>query len=79
MATSSEAPAEPADPTLIERFQKLVWLGSGMFSVAALGLAFAGYFSRGAAESATSNFLAAVVSAGLFGATTVLKFGPPSE
>lgn len=76
MATIPEPPEDADDPTFLDRLRQFLWLWSGMFSVAALGLAFTGYFTLGAIESATSNFLAAVASAGLFGLATLLKFGP---
>ncbi len=71
-------PPEDAEPTWLMRVQRFLWLWSGMFSVAALFLAFSGYFGLGGIESAATNFIAAVVSAGLFGLVSLLKFGPAS-
>lgn len=79
MATTADPVPGQEDLTLVERLRKFVWLSSGMFSVAALGLAFTGYFTFAAYEAAASNFLAAVAASGVFGVTTLLKFGPDSE
>ncbi|MGQ0798062.1 MAG: hypothetical protein ACT4OI_09425 [Methanobacteriota archaeon] len=68
-----------AAPTLLERLRKFLWLWSGMFSVGCLASAFAGYTVLRAFESAGTNFLAAIVSAGLFGVASFLRFGPDSE
>jgi hypothetical protein len=76
--SSVEPPASP-EPTFVERVEKFVWLASGMFSVAALGLAFTGYITFAAYERAGASFLAAVAASGVFGITSLLKFGPPSE
>ena len=77
MATITE-PRKPDDEGVLSRVRKFVWLSSGMFSLAALSLAFSGYFAFGGMESAGTNFLAAVVAAGLFGLTSLLRFGPYS-
>lgn len=68
-----------AAPTLFERVRKFLWLSSGMFSVGCLASAFAGFTALRAFESAGTNFLAAIVSAGLFGLASVLRFGPDSD
>lgn len=77
MATITEA-RTPAVEDLLIRLRRFVWLSSGMFSIAAMSLAFSGYFGLGAVESAGANFLAAVAAAGLFGLASLLKFGPYS-
>jgi len=92
MATLSHEAARPpppppeetvAEPSLMKRFQKFLWLWSGMFSIAALFLAFASYFGLGGAgsnlQAAGTNFLAAIASAALFGLVSLLHFGPASS
>jgi hypothetical protein len=64
--------------TMIARLRKIVWLWSGAFSVACFAASFAGYVLVRAVESAGTSFLAGVVAAGVFGATSVLRFGPDS-
>lgn len=71
-------PPDDALSTIVARLPLFLWLFSGMFCVGSLALAFAGYFGFGAFESASANFLAAVVAAILFGAASILKFGPIS-
>jgi|GEM_PF-3694659 len=85
MASFTESPSvDPPPPpddlwaTVLYRLPFLLWLFSGMFSLASLALAFAGYFGVGAFESANANFLAALVAAILFGVASLLKFGPES-
>ena len=58
------------------RFRHFAWLSTGMFSAAALALAFLGYAWSGNVAGAASNFFASLVSGGLFGLTSVLKFAP---
>ncbi|TMA01826.1 MAG: hypothetical protein E6J94_02795 [Methanobacteriota archaeon] len=58
------------------RFRHFAWLSTGMFSAAALALAFLGYAWSGNVAGAASNFFASIVSGGLFGLTSVLKFAP---
>jgi hypothetical protein len=62
--------------SLVTQIRTFLWLASGMFSVSALALAFLDYWIVSAAEQAGTHFLAAVVSAVLFGLATVLKLGP---
>jgi hypothetical protein len=57
------------------RMRRFVWLSTGMFSAASLAMAFVGYFFAGSFEGAGSHFLASIVSGGLFGIASVLKFG----
>ncbi len=64
--------------TFAVRIREFLWLASGMFSAAALFLSFVGYFSLGSVDDAARNFVAAVVSSVLFGACTLLRFGPDS-
>jgi len=64
------------DAELPLRIRHFVWLSTGMFSAAALALAFLGYAWIGSFSDAASNFLASVASGAIFGLSTVLKFGP---
>lgn len=58
------------------RMRRFVWLSTGMFSAASLALAFVGYFWASSFDGATSHFIASIVSGGLFGLASILKFGP---
>lgn len=58
------------------RVRRFVWLSTGMFSAASLGLASLGYFWTGAFENAASSFLASIVSGAMFGIACLLNFGP---
>ena len=64
------------DAELPVRIRHFVWLSTGMFSAAALALAFLGYTWSGSFSDAASNFLASVVSGAMFSLSCVLKFGP---
>lgn len=78
-ATETIPPAEPTavvPVSFITQFRKFLWLSSGMFSASALSLAFLGYMLAGSAEGASTNFLAAVISACLFAIATLMKLGP---
>lgn len=61
---------------LIAQLRKFLWLASGMFSVSALALAFGDYWVVGSAAQAETHFVAAILSAALFGLATFLKLGP---
>ncbi len=62
--------------TFPARVRKFLWLSSGLFSAASLMIPAIGYLAFGSVEGAPTNFLAAVVSACLFGLTSLLHFGP---
>ncbi len=62
--------------TLMDRIRKFLWLSSGLFSAAAFAVPAVGVMVYGTFEGGGTSFLAAVVSACLFGVTTLLKFGP---
>jgi len=64
------------DAELPLRIRHFVWLSTGMFSAAALALAFLGYLWTETFTNAASNFLASIVSGAMFGLSSVLKFGP---
>jgi len=58
------------------RVRKFLWLSSGLFSVASLMMPAIGFLVFGSAPGASANFLAAIVSACLFGIASLLHFGP---
>ncbi len=62
--------------TLVGRIRKFVWLSSGLFSAASFAIPAIGLFAYGTTEGMGTNFLAAVVSACLFGVASLLHFGP---
>jgi len=62
--------------TLVGRIRKFLWLSSGLFSAASFAIPGIGLFAYGTTEGMGTNFLAAVVSACLFGVTSLLHFGP---
>jgi len=83
MATTTAVESVPVDAdatvpaaSLLSQFRHFFWLSAGMFSMSALALAFLEYWTLGPAEQAATHFLAAVVSAVLFGVATFLKLGP---
>ncbi len=69
-------PPPPLAVSLLAQVRTFVWLSSGMFSASALALAFYGYFMLGGDQVPATHFLAAIVSAVLFGIATLLKLGP---
>src|SRR5438046_10554237 len=58
------------------RFRHFAWLSTGMFSAAALALAFLGYAWSGNGAGAAANFFASLLSGGLSALTAVLTFAP---
>jgi len=62
--------------TLVGRIRKFLWLSSGLFSAASFAIPAIGLFAYGTTEGMGTNFVAAVVSACLFGVTSLLHFGP---
>ena len=62
--------------SLVAQVRTFLWLASGMFSTSSLALAFLDYMTVSSESQAAVHFLAAVVSAVLFGVATVLKLGP---
>ena len=67
---------ETVPVSLVAQVRTFLWLASGMFSTSSLALAFLDYMMVSSEGQATTHFLAAVVSAALFGVATVLKLGP---
>ena len=83
MATQAElaTPADLAEPlalSLLVRFRKFLWLSSGLFSAASFAIPMIGVLVSGNTDGVETSFLAAIVSACLFGLTSVLRFGPES-
>jgi len=70
------AEAEAPVLTLTDRLRKFFWLSSGLFSAAAFAVPAIGALVYGTFEGGGTSFLAAVLSACLFGVTTLLHFGP---
>src|SRR5438093_10024848 len=64
------------DAELPLRIRHFVWLSTGMFSAAALALAFLGYLWTETFANAASNFLASIVSGRFSGFPSFLSFGP---
>jgi hypothetical protein len=62
--------------TFMDRLRKFLWLSSGLFSAAAFAVPAIGVIAYGTFEGGGTSFMAAVVSACLFGVTTFLNFGP---
>ena len=71
--TSSRQDYVPEFPKRLKRF---LWLSSGMFSAASFAIPFIGFMTYGSTQVASTNFLAAIVSAFLFGLASLLHFGP---
>ncbi len=71
-----EAPVQITEYGLFGRLCKFLWLSSGMFSAASFAIPFIGYMTLGSTQVASTNFLAAIVSACLFGLASLLHFGP---
>ncbi|HYS99489.1 MAG TPA: hypothetical protein VEO20_02380 [Thermoplasmata archaeon] len=67
---------EEVELTFTARIRKFLWLSSGLFSAASFAIPAIGYLAYGTIEGASTNFLAAVVSACLFGFASLLHFGP---
>ena len=66
----------PSELTFAGRIRKFLWLSSGLFSAASFAIPVVGLVAFGSFDGVGTNFLAAVVSACLFGLTTLLHFGP---
>ena len=66
----------PVELTLVGRIRKFLWLSSGLFSAASFAIPVVGLVAFGSFDGVGTNFLAAVVSACLFGLTTLLHYGP---
>lgn len=62
--------------TLMDRLRRFLWLSSGLFSAAAFVLPAVGVMMYGTFDRGGTSFLAAVVSACVFGVTTFLNYGP---
>lgn len=85
MATTTAEPALPAVPadfveplelTFLVRIRKFLWLSSGLFSAASFAIPAIGVLAFGTLDGLGTSFVAAVVSACLFGLGSLLHFGP---
>jgi hypothetical protein len=76
-ATSSER-VESSEFSFRARIRKFVWLWSGLFSASSFAMPALGLLGVGRIEieAVGTSFLAGVGSAGLFGLTSLLHFGP---
>lgn len=68
--------AESLELTILARIRKFLWLSSGLFSAASFAIPAIGVLAFGTLEGLDTSFLAAVVSACLFGLASLLHFGP---
>ncbi|MGI0149540.1 MAG: hypothetical protein ACREDF_08430 [Thermoplasmata archaeon] len=68
--------AEPFELTFFARIRKFFWLSSGLFSAASFAIPAIGLLAFGTSDGVGTNFLAAIVSACLFGLASLLHFGP---
>ncbi len=75
LATPS-VPVEEPELTFVGRVRKFLWLSSGLFSAGSFAISAFGLLVFGAVDAVATNFLAAVVSACLFGFASLLHFGP---
>ena len=69
-------PIEVTEYSFFGRLRKFLWLSSGMFIAASFAIPFIGFMTYGSTQVASTNFLAAIVSAFLFGLASLLHFGP---
>ena len=69
-------PFEPLRVALLVRIRKFFWLSSGLFSAASFAIPAIGVIAFGSTVGLGTSFLAAVISACLFGLASFLHFGP---
>ena len=62
----------------LSRLRKFFWLASGLLSAACFAVPVIGLIAFGSAKDVGASFLVAVVSACLFGVTSIWHFGPDS-
>lgn len=67
---------EPFELSFFGRIRKFLWLSSGMFSAASFAIPVIGVMAFGSTDGLGTGFLAGIVSACLFGITSLLRFGP---
>jgi hypothetical protein len=67
---------EPLELSFLGRIRKFLWLSSGMFSAASFAIAAVGVVAFGQVDGLGTSFLAAIISACMFGAVSRLGFGP---
>lgn len=76
MATSTSDVDESLTVWLLSRVRTFLWVSSGLFSAACLAIPAIGAFAYGTLDGLGTSFLAAILSACLFGLGSVLRFGP---
>lgn len=76
LATLPPENLEPLELTFLARIRKFLWLSSGLFSAASFAIPAIGVLAFGSSDGIGTSFLAAIVSACLFGLTSFLHFGP---
>ncbi|HKW43590.1 MAG TPA: hypothetical protein VJP06_05315 [Thermoplasmata archaeon] len=67
---------EVSDLNFAGRVRMFLWLSCGLFSAGSFVISALGYLAFSSADHAGANFLAAIVSAFLFGVASVWHFGP---
>lgn len=67
---------EPIELSLFPRIRKFLWISCGLFSAASFAIPAFGAVAFGTSEGLGTSFLAAIVSACLFGVASLLHFGP---
>jgi 4-hydroxybenzoate polyprenyltransferase len=60
------------------RIRKFLWIASGLLSAACFAVPVMGLIAFGTANDVAASFVTAVVSACLFGVTSLWHFGPES-
>jgi len=69
-------PFQPFRVALLVRMRKFLWLSSGLFSAASFAIPMIGVLAFGSTVGLGTSFLAAIISACLFGLASLLHFGP---
>jgi membrane associated rhomboid family serine protease len=67
--------AEPLELSFLGRIRKFLWLSSGIFSAVSFAIAAIGVVAFGHLDGLGTSFLAAIISASVFGATSLHRFG----
>ena len=67
---------EPLELSFFARIRKFLWISSGLFSAASFSIPAIGVVAFGTFDDLGTSFLAAIVSACLFGLASLLHFGP---
>jgi 4-hydroxybenzoate polyprenyltransferase len=62
----------------LPRIRRFLWIASGLLSAACFAVPVMGLIAFGTANNVAASFVTAVVSACLFGVTSLWHFGPES-